>query len=178
MLQRDRFELLSAYLDGEVTADERRQAEDLLANDDKSKQLYARLLKLREGFQGMPLAQPQPVEDTVAQVMNRLDRRRTPSRRTWALGGAVAAAMVASLSGLFGPSPIGQFARGPVPDSSATIDPVLDDLVAASPQAIAVIMPVSDENLMISIDQPLLGLSDGIDSSELTPIPSPDAGLN
>ena len=85
---------------------------------------------------------------------------------------------VAAMSGLLGPSPVMEFAFRKVPGSPATIDPMLDDLVAASPQAIAVIMPVSDENLMISIDQPLLGISDGNGSGDVTPIPSPDAGLN
>jgi len=41
MLKRDRFELLSAYLDGEVTAAQRQQVEDWLGNDPEV-QLYAR----------------------------------------------------------------------------------------------------------------------------------------
>lgn len=49
MVKRDRFELLSAYLDGELTAAERRQVEELLANDQAVKCLYVRLLKLRQG---------------------------------------------------------------------------------------------------------------------------------
>jgi hypothetical protein len=43
MVKRDRFELLSAYLDGEVTATERKQVEEWLANDASVQCLYARL---------------------------------------------------------------------------------------------------------------------------------------
>ncbi|MEL6165322.1 MAG: zf-HC2 domain-containing protein, partial [Cyanobacteria bacterium J06628_3] len=46
MVKRDRFELLSAYLDGEVTAAERRQVEEWLANDSSVQNLHKRLLSL------------------------------------------------------------------------------------------------------------------------------------
>ncbi|BAY22885.1 putative transmembrane anti-sigma factor [Calothrix sp. NIES-2100] len=99
MVKRDRFELLSAYLDGEVTAAERRQVEEWLANDASVKCLYARLLKLRQGLQGMPVpASEQPLEKTVQHVMARLRRR---SQLAWAFGGAaVAACVIGSLAGI------------------------------------------------------------------------------
>ncbi|MBD2353973.1 zf-HC2 domain-containing protein [Tolypothrix sp. FACHB-123] len=99
MVKRDRFELLSAYLDGEVTAAERRQVEAWLANDASVKCLYARLLKLRQGLQAMPVpASEQPLERTVQQVMTRLRRR---SQLAWAFGGAaVAACVIGSLTGI------------------------------------------------------------------------------
>ncbi|NJR67389.1 MAG: transcriptional regulator [Synechococcales cyanobacterium CRU_2_2] len=170
MLQRDQFELLSAYLDGEVTAAERRQVEELLSHDEKSQQLYARLLHLRDGFQGLPLTASQPVDDTVAQVMSRLEQHR-PARRAWILGGgAIAAAAVAAMTGLFGPSPVGQFAQRPVPGSPTTIDPVFrpdESGIAASPQAIAVFIPEETSSpaspasahqteLSVSINEPVL----------------------
>jgi anti-sigma factor RsiW len=40
--KRDRFELLSAYLDGELTATERRQIEDWLKTAPEVQRLYAR----------------------------------------------------------------------------------------------------------------------------------------
>ena len=99
MVKRDRFELLSAYLDGEVTAAERRQVEEWLANDASVKCLYARLLKLRQGLQAMPVPAPeQPLEKTVQHVMARLRRR---SQLAWAFGGAaVAACVIGSLAGI------------------------------------------------------------------------------
>jgi anti-sigma factor RsiW len=58
MHNRDRFELLNAYLDGEVTANERRQIENWLATDSQVQCLYARALKLRQKWQILsPLAQ-------------------------------------------------------------------------------------------------------------------------
>jgi anti-sigma factor RsiW len=96
----DRFELLSAYLDGEVTAVERKQVEDLLKNDKSVQALYHRLLKLRQGLRVMPIPDSQPVEVTVQQVLKRLRRR---SRLAVALGGtAIAACALGALSGFFG----------------------------------------------------------------------------
>ena len=68
MHNRDRFELLNAYLDGEVTADERRQIENWLATDSQVQCLYARTLKLRQKWQMMsPLAQ-QPTASEIKQT--------------------------------------------------------------------------------------------------------------
>lgn len=90
-LQRDRFELLSAYLDGEVTASERRQVEEWLATDAKTQCLYSRLLALRQGLQGLPIARSeQSVEQLVNQVTAKLDRQ--PRRWLW---GGIAAALFA-----------------------------------------------------------------------------------
>ncbi len=105
MVKRDRFELLSAYLDGEVTAVERKQVEEWLANDAAVQQLYARLLKLRQGLRTMPVPQAQqPIEETVQKVMARV-RRRT--RLAWVCGGtALAATIIGAVSGLI---PSGDF---------------------------------------------------------------------
>lgn len=92
MVKRDRFELLSAYLDGEVTADERRQVEDWLANDIAVQCLYSRLLKLRQGIRTMPIpTAQQPAEITAQQVFTKVNRR---SRLAWTFGGAAVAACV------------------------------------------------------------------------------------
>ncbi|MBD2163123.1 zf-HC2 domain-containing protein [Calothrix membranacea FACHB-236] len=99
MVKRDRFELLSAYLDGEVTAAERRQVEEWLATDAAVKCLYARLLTLRQGLRAIPVPScEQPIEKTVEQVMRRIRRR---SQIAWAFGGAaVAAVVIGSLAGI------------------------------------------------------------------------------
>lgn len=99
MVKRDRFELLSAYLDGEVTATERRQVEEWLANDASVQCLYARLLKLRQGLQALPVPAPaQSPQVTAQKVFTRLRRR---SRLAWTFGGAaVAACVISVVSGL------------------------------------------------------------------------------
>ncbi|MDZ7969046.1 MAG: zf-HC2 domain-containing protein [Nostoc sp. DedSLP03] len=127
MVKRDRFELLSAYLDGEVTATERRQVEEWLANDASVQCLYARLLKLRQGLRTLPVpAAQQSPEETVQQVLTRLRRR---SRLNWiAAGAAVAACAIGAISGLVGGgSMVPQLAqrpqREPIQTSSASIVP-------------------------------------------------------
>ncbi|MHC5596915.1 MAG: anti-sigma factor family protein [Nostoc sp.] len=128
MVKRDRFELLSAYLDGEVTATERKQVEEWLANDASVQCLYARLLKLRQGLRTLPVptAQQSP-EATVQQVLTRLRRR---SRLNWMLGSAaVAACAIGAVSGLLsgGGSRVPQLAQRPeiepIQTSSASIVP-------------------------------------------------------
>ncbi|MEH2230750.1 MAG: zf-HC2 domain-containing protein [Nostoc sp.] len=127
MVKRDRFELLSAYLDGEVTATERRQVEEWLAKDASVQCLYARLLKLRQGLRTLPVpAAQQSPEETVQQVLTRLRRR---SRLNWiAAGAAVAACAIGAISGLVGGgSMVPQLAqrpqREPIQTSSASIVP-------------------------------------------------------
>jgi len=99
MVKRDRFELLSAYLDGEVTAAERKQVEDWLANDTSIQRLHKRLLSLRQGLRNLPVPQSgKSIEETVDSVMARLRRR---SKIVWMFGGAaVAACVIGSLSSL------------------------------------------------------------------------------
>lgn len=98
MLKRDRFELLSAYLDGEVTAAQRQQVEEWLANDSEVQCLYARLLKLRQGLRTLPVPPAeQPVEQTIEQVFGRLNRRANPAA-AWC-GFAIAAVFISAFLG-------------------------------------------------------------------------------
>lgn len=120
---RDRFELLSAYLDGEVTAAERRQVEGWLANDADVQCLHARLLKLRQGMRSIPVpASNQPVEQTVTQVFSRLDRR---PRKALAWGGAIAALfMGAIVSGQPGLQSASDLAQSPAASSNPNVSSV------------------------------------------------------
>lgn len=140
MVKRDRFELLSAYLDGEVTAAERRQVEEWLANDASVKCLYARLLKLRQGLQTMPVpASEQPLEKTVQQVMARLHRR---TQLAWAFGGAaVAACVIGSLAGIIpgGDTKMLQLAQNRIEPTQTMPEPAA---VPASPLMVALNNPV------------------------------------
>ncbi|KJH70182.1 anti-sigma factor family protein [Aliterella atlantica] len=95
--KRDRFELLSAYLDGEVTATERRQVEEWLDKDVETQRLYSRLLNLRSNFQSLPVPSAQPVEQTIGQVFGKIDKRRRHRSVAWG-GAAIAAMVVAALS--------------------------------------------------------------------------------
>ncbi|MBW4491942.1 MAG: hypothetical protein KME26_02295, partial [Oscillatoria princeps RMCB-10] len=73
-LKRERFELLSAYLDSEVTAAERQQVEEWLSSEPAVQRLHAQLQNLRHGIGRMPApAQQQSVEQTLELVFAKLD---------------------------------------------------------------------------------------------------------
>lgn len=114
--KRDRFELLSAYLDGEVTANERRQVEEWLDKDAETQRLYARLLNLRSNFQSLPVPSTQPVEQTIQQVFGKIEKRRRHRSVAWG-GAAIAAMVVAALSSVVPGRQVWQMAN--VNDSAA-----------------------------------------------------------
>jgi anti-sigma factor RsiW len=140
MVKRDRFELLSAYLDGEVTAAERRQVEEWLAKDASVQCLYARLLKLRQGLRTLPVPTPQqPPEVTAQQIFARLRRR---SRLGWMVGGAsIAACVIGAVSGLLpdGQSRVPQLAQKPQIQSTQTTSAYI---APASPLMVGLNNPV------------------------------------
>lgn len=112
-LQRDRFELLSAFIDGEVTAAERRQVQALLDSDPQMQCLYSRLIKLRQGLQKMPVPVGATAQDTAQQVFWQIDRRRM-KRAIICGGAAIAAVFVTALSGIIsGSRSIPQLAQSP-----------------------------------------------------------------
>lgn len=114
-LQRDRFELLSAFIDGEVTAAERKQVQHLLATDPQMQNLHTRLITLRQGLQKLPVPPLQTnAQETAKQVFARIDRRRIRKSIAWG-GAAIAAVFVGGLSGIFpGSQPLGiNFAQSP-----------------------------------------------------------------
>ncbi len=144
MVKRDRFELLSAYLDGEVTAVERKQVEQLLVADPSVQKLYNRLLKLRQGLRTLPIPQPeQPLEKTVEKVLERLQRRRL--RLASLFGGtAIAACVFGAVSGLFnGETNSIQFAQQPIQKANEQIkqSPAQANVVS-SPLMVAINNPV------------------------------------
>ncbi len=146
-MQRDRFELLSAYMDHEVTADERRQVEAWIAEDQNFAAMHRRMVKLQRGFQALPTpVASEHVDVTIAQVLKKVDRPR-PNWKVFAGGGAVAAAAVAAIAilpGLFGPAPSTQFATRPSATTTNTLNP--DNGDGAMPKALTV---------AVSLDQPV-----------------------
>jgi hypothetical protein len=96
MEKRDRFELLSAYLDGEVSSAERRLVESWIDNDPSVKSQYLRLLRLRSGLQNLPIESTQSPEEILRQVWAKL---RFRPRWAWIFGGAIAVCAI-SISGL------------------------------------------------------------------------------
>ena len=149
-MMRDRFELLSAYIDGEVTTAERRQVEDWLTNDPVTKSLYSRLMMMQQGFQAMPMpAAEQSAQELAAKVLQRVERQ---TKRTWLLGGgAIAALLIAVVSGVAGgrQSFAPQFARSPVPAES-------DGLIVALNEPLVEI--VNPNDLMLGVNAPIMDI--------------------
>lgn len=116
-LQRDRFELISAYIDGEVTAAERYQVQDWLANDTNTQHLYARLMKLRQGLHKLPVPASQvTAQETANQVFTRIARHRMRKTMVWG-GAAIAAMFVSAFSGILpGSQFMPRFAQTPPPE--------------------------------------------------------------
>lgn len=73
--KRDRFELISAYLDGEVTPQERQQVLCWLQQDDGTRTLYNRLLTLRQGLRTQSGPSDCDPEETIAGVFQGLNHR-------------------------------------------------------------------------------------------------------
>ena len=145
MQKRDRFELLSAYLDGEVTAAERRQVQEWLDTDPQVQRLYKRLLKLREGLTIMSAPQSVPVQQTVDAVFAKLDRRRPTRALRWG-GVAIAALFVGAL---------------------ATVLPGRDSFV---PQLASSPTPNS-EPLMVALNEPLVNIPKAAVTSPIKSLP-------
>ncbi|MEO0455598.1 MAG: hypothetical protein AAF152_03315 [Cyanobacteria bacterium P01_A01_bin.114] len=68
VMMRDRFELLSAYLDGEVTPYERRQVARWLSEDSRAQVLYHRLLSLRQAMRSVPIESAEVTSTFVADI--------------------------------------------------------------------------------------------------------------
>ncbi|MDX2243784.1 MAG: Fis family transcriptional regulator [Leptolyngbyaceae cyanobacterium bins.302] len=158
VLQRDRFELLSAYMDGEVSADERRQVEDWLANDPTVQRLHSRLLKLRQAFQTMPVpvADEQSVQHTVDAVLSRVDRRPRLSV-VWGGIAIAAVAIGAMTSALLGDNPFAP-------------------QVAQNPEQPSVEAPVAQEEpLLIALDKPLVSIPENQTGAPKRSVNTPDS---
>jgi anti-sigma factor RsiW len=152
-LHRDRFELLSAYIDHEVTADERRQVEAWIAEDPAFAKMHRRMTQLQIGFQQLPAVAPsEHVDVTIAQVLKKVDRVRPNWQVLTGMGGAIAAAVtVAVLSNL--PRP------GFAPEMAA---------VQSNPSASQLQMP-SPSALLISLDEPIYVATKGVVADEVKP---------
>ncbi len=129
----DRFELLSAYLDGEATAHERQQVEALLATDPKFQSQYRQLQRMQVMIAGMPTpTTDRSVTQLADAVFTQIERRRQRSLTRWIGGGAIAATLVTALAGiggLFGTNnsqwQMANKANTPAPLMVALNDPIL-----------------------------------------------------
>jgi anti-sigma factor RsiW len=156
VLNEERFELLSAYLDGEVTVAERKQVEAWLDTDPEFQRLHKQMLQMQRSFQAMSVPPSESIETTVQQVMARIDRRPRIMVVWSGLGAVAAAAVVGVVSGILPPSQLAPQTAANIPQTG---------LVVPEAGATQIAPP-----LMLSLDQPPVAIP-------LQPSPSnnPDA---
>jgi len=87
----ERFELLSAYVDGEVTAEERYQVQEWLDNDPKLKQTYLKLLRLQQVIPQIPTPSSSISTDQLSARVFQQIKRENRMLRLWIWGGVVTA---------------------------------------------------------------------------------------
>ena len=133
------FELLSAYLDGEVSVEERRQVQHWLDNDPEVKALYLQLSRLHHEVQNIPAAgETISAEQLSSQVFQSIDRARQ-KRKVSIWGGAIAALVLATVSNLFtGGTNIPALRIAESPEQETTSERVM---VAVAVNKPAVIIP-------------------------------------
>ena len=131
----ERFELLSAYLDGEVTTHERLQVETWLASDRAFQHQYQQLKQIQQVIPRITVPSSQSAQALATGVFVKLDRQR--NRKLAMLGGgallATLVAAVTGLGGLFGDNnPQLQFAANKA-DTPAPLMVALNDPILAMP---------------------------------------------
>lgn len=148
--KRDRFELLSAYLDGEVSPDERRLVATWLDEDPEAQCLYRRLLQLRQGFQRLNSKSQVDYHscDAADQIMRKLNRRL---RMTCMAGmTAAAVAVISVFSGAL--NPLERFGGATMSASGS-----------------------SEDSLEIALDQPPIAIPKPVMTKQALPM---DAGFS
>ena len=101
----DRFELLSAYIDGELSASDRNRVQGWLDEDPQFRQLHRRLLALQAQIQhSQAPSEERSTAEITAGVFASIDRHRNRRKTIW-IGGAIAASLLAVASFIPGNSP-------------------------------------------------------------------------
>lgn len=146
----ERFQLLSAYIDGEVSEAEEQLVETWLSDDPNFRLIYQKQLKLRQLLIDLPA--PIPVNSSarietdrmVNRVMAEIERRS--QRRKWKLAGL--GISVAAIVGVFG----SMFTF----NSSPQFSPVANSV---KPAAV-----VKEEPILIAMEEPLVPLPKSMNS--------------
>ncbi len=96
----DYFELLSAYVDGELSTSQKNQVQALLDQDPQIKQVYTQLLALQSQMQHSIAPPSEKSVDEITKGVFRLIEHRRSRRRKLVWGGGATAALLAIISGM------------------------------------------------------------------------------
>jgi anti-sigma factor RsiW len=122
----EQFELLSAYLDNEVTAEERQQVERWLQEDSAFRLMHQRLRSTQQSWVEMPMGETvAPANNYADEVFAKIDQRR---QRNWLkIGGGALTAAVLAVGGTLAAgwdgfsNPVPQMAQASLPASAPAI---------------------------------------------------------
>jgi anti-sigma factor RsiW len=140
----ERFELLSAYIDGEVSESEEQLVEQWLSEDVDFRRLYQQQMKLRQLLIDLPVpvaansSVKAETEVMIDRVMAEIDKRS--QRRKWKLAGI--GISVAAVVGVFG----SMFTF----NSNPQFSPVANSVKPSTPAA--------EEPVLIAMEEPLVPL--------------------
>lgn len=151
------FELLSAYLDGEVTSEQRQQVQELLNQDLQTQALYKRLLNLRNSFENLPNPVPECSSQQLSTaVFAKIDRRKQKRRLLWG-GGTIAAVLVTAFGAIVNQdqNPVLQIAQeNNSPNNTENLVIALNEPIIKLPPTTSTIQET--ENLVIPLDNSLM----------------------
>ncbi|MCM1982979.1 anti-sigma factor family protein [Lyngbya confervoides] len=147
----DRFELLSAYLDNEVSASERKHVEALMAADPDFERQYRTLAQIGRSLQAMPVSASNP-EETLHAVLKRVEHR---SHRLKLLGvGAAVVAVVGTLGTLFSGSHLSPQMADNEPDGDSPTLSQSSPPIQLPPGPIAQPPNVDVDSLLLALEEP------------------------
>jgi anti-sigma factor RsiW len=143
----ERFELLSAYMDDEVTDGERQQVEQWLAEDSVFAAKYEQLKSLNQSWQNIPVPTNNVSHQELAnRVFKTIDQRRQ-KRFKVIIGGAIVAGLTAIISGVSG-----LWGNNFTPQVAKVSTPVVESITTVLTN---VPEPVA-QPLMVSINDPII----------------------
>ncbi len=145
----ERFELLSAYLDGEATASERQQVQAWLATDPAFANQYRQMQRMQQAISAIPVPSSDRSATQLADaVFTKIEQQRTRNKLRWIGGGAIAATLMTALAGLGGLFGINNSqlqmankANTPAPLMVALNDPIMS-------------IPMKDEGMQVPTSLP------------------------
>ena len=142
IIPEERFELLSAYIDGEVTEAEEQLVEQWLSDDADFRRLYQQQLKLRQLLIDLPVpvaAHSSVKAETdvmISRVFAEIDKRSQQRKRKLAGIGISVAAIVGIVGSMF------------TFNSNPQFSPVANSIKPAA--------PVAEEPILIAMEEPLV----------------------
>jgi len=148
----EHFELLSAYLDGELSPEETAKIQSLLQTDQSLQQEYQQLLKLKEKIRQLRPVTPSFSPEQLSQgVFAKVEQRGKKHKWLWG-GSAIAAVSVAALTSLFTPNP------GFIPQLANTPAHEMQLVLAVNQISRQQLSDNLDDGLMIKLNEPLVNI--------------------